>query len=82
MSSLIDSYFLSLFTAEVHVPSYDVLNKVQPKVSAYMNDALLAPYTAEEVKKALFSIGDFKALGPDGLHAIFYKKIATSLVMC
>lgn len=39
-----------------------------------MNEALLAPYTAEEVKNALFSIGDLKAPGPDGLHAIFYKK--------
>jgi hypothetical protein len=39
-----------------------------------MNDKLLAPFTPEEVKKAAFSIGDFKALGPDGLHAVFYKK--------
>jgi hypothetical protein len=33
----------------------------------------LAPFTAEEVNKALFNIGDLKAPGPDGLHAIFYK---------
>ena len=39
-----------------------------------MNDALLAPYTAEDVRKALFDIGDLKAPGPDGLHAIFYKR--------
>jgi hypothetical protein len=39
-----------------------------------MNETLLAPYTPEEVKKALFSIGDLKAPGPDGLHAIFYKR--------
>src|SRR3989337_2945077 len=39
-----------------------------------MNNALLAPYTAEDVRRALFSIGDLKAPGPDGLHAIFYKK--------
>ena len=39
-----------------------------------MNEALLAPYSEEEVKRALFSIGDLKAPGPDGLHAIFYKK--------
>ncbi len=39
-----------------------------------MNDMLLAPFTAEEVRKALFNIGDFKAPGPDGLHAIFYKR--------
>jgi hypothetical protein len=39
-----------------------------------MNDVLLAPFSAEEVKKALFDIGDLKAPGPDGLHAIFYKR--------
>ena len=39
-----------------------------------MNDMLMAPYTREEVKKALFNIGDLKAPGPDGLHAIFYKR--------
>jgi hypothetical protein len=39
-----------------------------------MNEKLLAPFSAEDVKKAAFSIGDFKAPGPDGLHAVFYKK--------
>jgi hypothetical protein len=39
-----------------------------------MNESLLKPYTTEEVKEALFSIGDYKAPGTDGLHAIFFKK--------
>jgi hypothetical protein len=39
-----------------------------------MNRGLTAPFTAEEVKKSLWSIGDLKAPGPDGLHAIFYKR--------
>ena len=44
-----------------------------------MNNALMAPYTAEEVQKALFNIGDLKAPGPDGLHAIFYKRLWSML---
>ena len=36
-----------------------------------MNQILMAPFSREEVKKALFSIGDLKAPGPDGLHAVF-----------
>ena len=44
-----------------------------------MNNALLAPYTAEDVHKALFDIGDLKAPGPDGLHAIFYKRFQPML---
>jgi hypothetical protein len=39
-----------------------------------MNNDLLAPFTAEEVEKALFQIGDFKAPGLDGLHVVFYKR--------
>jgi hypothetical protein len=39
-----------------------------------MNDNLLALFSAEDVKKAAFSIGDLKAPGPDGLHAVFYKR--------
>jgi hypothetical protein len=39
-----------------------------------MNRGFTAPFTAEEVKKSLWSIGDLKAPGPDGLHAIFYKR--------
>jgi ribonuclease HI len=39
-----------------------------------MNEALLKPYTAEEIKEAMFDIGDYKAPGTDGLHAVFYKK--------
>jgi hypothetical protein len=35
-----------------------------------MNETLLAPFTAEEVK-ALFNIGDLKVSGPDVLHAFF-----------
>jgi hypothetical protein len=39
-----------------------------------MNEKLTAPFSVEEVKKAAFSVGDYKAPGPNGLHAIFYKK--------
>lgn len=39
-----------------------------------MNNSLMAPYTADEVKKAMFSIGYFKAPRMYGLHAIFYKR--------
>ena len=65
MRALIDSYFQNLFTAEVHVVNQEVLEKVKPRVT---------PYIEEEVKRALFSIDDLKAPGPYGLHAIFYKK--------
>ena len=38
-----------------------------------MNEILIAPYIEEEVKKALFQIGDLKAPGTNGLHVVFLK---------
>ena len=70
----ISGYFAGLFSTEIEEPDPELLAKVVPKVTDVMNDRLLQPYSAEEVKKALFSIGDMKAPGTDGLHAIFFKK--------
>ena len=47
---------------------------VKPVVTTQMNRLLIAPYTLEEVKKALFQIGDLKAPGPDGFPAHFYQR--------
>jgi hypothetical protein len=74
LSNFIGGYFRGLFTSDDGDPAEAVLDKVKQKVTQPMNEALLEPFTAEEVKKALFSIGDLKAPGPDGLHTIFYKR--------
>ena len=74
MKNLIENYFQHLFTSEVDVVNMDVINKVTPRVTTYMNEALLASYTEEEVKHALFSIGDLKAPGPDGLNGAYTLK--------
>ena len=74
MRSMVHDYFSHLFQSEVHEVNDEVLNAVKVKVTPAMNQGLLAPFSYEEVKHALFSIGDLKAPGPDGLHAIFYKR--------
>jgi hypothetical protein len=74
LKPIILDYFSNLFTSKVHQVDLEFLDKIQPKVTPLMNDGLLAPFTAEEVKKAAFAIGDLKAPGPDSLHAIFYKR--------
>jgi hypothetical protein len=58
----------------VHDVDQEVLRDVNCRVTADMNQLLLAPFSRDEVKKALFSIGDLKAPSPDGLHAIFFKR--------
>ena len=51
MSSLISDYFQHLFSAEVSVPNMNVINKVKRRVTDYMNESLIAPYSEEEVKR-------------------------------
>jgi hypothetical protein len=67
-------YFSQLFTSGVYEADPYAIDKVKSRVDSTMNAALMAPYTREEVKKGLFNIGDLKAPGPDGLHAVFYKR--------
>jgi hypothetical protein len=74
LNPMISDYFSGLFSTEVYDIDPTLLQKVYPRVTANMNDSLRRPYTAEDVRKALFSIGDMKAPGTDGLHAIFFKK--------
>jgi hypothetical protein len=74
LNPVIVSYFTNLFSTDNSTIDPIFMDKVIPKVTQDMNDMLTAPFLAEDVKKAVFSIGDLKAPGPDGLHAIFYKK--------
>ncbi|XP_038717940.1 uncharacterized protein LOC120011012 [Tripterygium wilfordii] len=43
-------------------------------VSEDMNSSLVAPFTPEEVRIALFQMAPTKAPGPDGMPALFYQK--------
>jgi hypothetical protein len=74
LKPLVFQYFANLFSSEVAQVDPTMMEKINPKVTDLMNTNLLAPFSAEEVRKAMLSIGDYKAPGPDGLHAIFYKK--------
>ena len=51
-----------------------VLSYVQPCISEDQNHQLTMPVTEEEIKEALFSIGDDKALGLDGYSSFFFKR--------
>jgi hypothetical protein len=53
----------------------ELINTVERKVSPLMNEFLIADYTEQEITAALNGIGDIKAPDPDGMPAIFFKKI-------
>jgi hypothetical protein len=61
LKPLIFDYFSNLFTLEVQGINPAFLDKIIPRVTSAMNEKRLDPYSVEDVKKAIFSIGDFKA---------------------
>ncbi|XP_071685251.1 uncharacterized protein [Lolium perenne] len=75
----ITNFYKSLFLSSAGQVNEDLLQFVPKSVTSAMNDHLNSPYTVEEVRKALDSIGDLKAPGPDGMLALFYKKILAHL---
>jgi hypothetical protein len=74
LKPLILNYFTNIFSSEVHAVDPAMLEKINPRVDAAMNNLLLVPFDVDDVKKVAFSIGDLKASGPNGLHVVFYKK--------
>jgi hypothetical protein len=74
MEAMVRDFFTNLFTSEVQEVDQRVLDDVNCRVTVDMNFLLTSPFSREEVKDAMFSIGDLKAPGPDGLHAIFFKR--------
>ena len=66
-------FYLKLFTRQEDLDPGPVLKCVQEKVTWHMNESLMKPFTAEEVREALFMMGANKAPGLDGLTAGFYQ---------
>ena len=64
-------YFNNLFSVGKADQMEECLNTVPIKVTDNMQEVLLGEFTAEEVKVALFQMGPTKALGPDGMNALF-----------
>jgi hypothetical protein len=79
LKEYVAAYFFNLFSSTAEQYSEDIIQAVSPKVTADMNNILCAEYTEEEVKKAMFSIGDLKAPGPDGMPSIFFKHFWTTV---
>lgn len=66
-------YFENLFESKQGVYN-PVLNVIQPCITDYDNELLLAPFNQEEIKNTLFSMDPNKSPGPDGLNPAFYRK--------
>ncbi|XXG86091.1 hypothetical protein AAC387_Pa11g1056 [Persea americana] len=73
IDSMIVEYFRNLFTSG-GCQSEELLNCVEMKVTSEQNSMLLAPFSAIEVKEALFGMHPDKSPGPNGMNPAFYQK--------
>ena len=74
IGALLTRYNSSLFTSANSMQLDPVLNVVETRVSAEMNDELLKPYVEVEVQLALKQMDANTAPGPNGLLPLFYKQ--------
>ncbi|CAL8169219.1 unnamed protein product [Prunus armeniaca] len=74
VQEIVVDYFTHLFTANGRRREDILLNTVEPCVTQAMNDSLLASFTEQEVKHAVFQMYPTKAPGPDGMPPVFFQK--------
>ena len=74
--AVLNGYFADIF-ATIHPDEASleaVLEGVERRVTPAMSKSLDDPFSAEDVKRAVFSMGAWKSLGPDGFHAGFFQE--------
>ncbi|KAK6121388.1 hypothetical protein DH2020_044870 [Rehmannia glutinosa] len=72
----IEKYFNSIFSTSSPLPQdmEQIISAVRTRIPADFAEDLERPFTSDEVKKAIFSMGPLKAPGPDGFQPIFFQK--------
>ena len=56
-----------------HIPLDESVVCCGPRLDTTLHPSLLANVTNDDIKKALFSIGNTKSPGPDGYSSLFFK---------
>ncbi|KAA3481092.1 reverse transcriptase [Gossypium australe] len=74
MEDIARAYFQNLFTAGNTIINEHLLSGIDRYIFEEDNRKLIAPYTGEEIREALFKMGSTKAPGEDGFPAQFYQR--------
>ena len=72
ITTTIIAYFEKIYTTSSPTRINEVTNAIPRRVTNEMNSKLTKTFTSEEVLKALQQLHPTKALGPDGMSAIFF----------
>ncbi|KAH9718961.1 reverse transcriptase domain-containing protein [Citrus sinensis] len=59
---------------EIGAPIAEVIHCVETKITNEQNSMLLTPFSATDVKEALFDMHPDKSPGPDGMNPAFYQR--------
>ena len=72
-----EQYFQNIYTSSIPKEEdvFNVVSKVQNKLSQERAMDLDRPFTAAEVKEAVFGTGCTKSSGPDCFHVIFFQQM-------
>ena len=73
VAEVASDYFMNIFNAGTCDRMEECLSIVNQKITDDMLEVLSWPYSSDEVKSALFQIGTTKALGLNGMTALFYQ---------
>ena len=68
------AYFQNIYTTSSPSSIEEITRAIPMRITREMNEELIKPFTVEEVIKALHQIHPTKALGPNGMSAVFFQK--------
>ncbi|KAE8691881.1 hypothetical protein F3Y22_tig00110865pilonHSYRG00305 [Hibiscus syriacus] len=69
----VHNYFLTAYQRTGSTPSTELLDSIKPVISVEMNNALMAPFSEDEIHTAFLQVHPHKAPGIDGLPGSFFK---------
>lgn len=75
IKEMIKSYFINQFDKDDNCDVVAALKGYFPNINSATRLEVMKPVSTEDITKAVKEMAPTKALGPDGLHAIFYQKM-------
>ena len=74
IQDIISNYFSSIYRSDQPSHFSLVIDAVETKVTAEINDSLLQAFQPEEIQAALQQMHPIKSPGPNGMPPIFFQK--------